>query len=124
MWCSDASKGFAAIEEVIVVCGQQEVGVQSEHRHRWPEGDSEAEGAVFGGDLVTDPISDSSDQEVEVEKWYESEIAFRQIGRQNELIDGIEEELLQSVGQYFGGLLDNGFVSRQRVQRMSERSVH
>jgi len=60
---SYSAKRFAAIEEIVVVCGQQEVCVETEDHNGWPEGDSEAKGAVFGIDLVSDPECDSSEQE-------------------------------------------------------------
>jgi len=69
-WVSDplvysySAKWFAAIEEIVVVCGQQEVWVETKDNKSWPKGESEAKGPVFGGELISNPKSDSSDQEV------------------------------------------------------------
>jgi len=66
---SYSSEGFSAIEQIVGVCGQQEVGVESEDDNSGPKGESESEVAVFGCDLVSDPIGNPSQQEVYAQQW-------------------------------------------------------
>jgi len=66
---SYSSEGFSAIEQIVGVCGQQEVGVESEDDNGRPKGESESKVAVFGCDLVSDPIGNPSQQEVYAQQW-------------------------------------------------------
>jgi len=70
--------------------------------------------------LVSNPESDSSDQEVDAQEWNPSQVTLREICRQNHLIEDIEDELLQSVGQDSVGLLHDGLVSGQGVDGGAE----
>lgn len=66
---SYSSERFTTIEQIVGVCGQQEVRVQSEHDYGRPKGQSESKVAVFGCDLVSDPVGNPSQQEVYAQQW-------------------------------------------------------